>query len=393
MNMKTKKELFGIELTHYLDADNTKKGEILDGLVRQTKLHRKSLIRAFTKLQLKDTSILDHRGRRIYYTPDVTIALHQIWEASNQCCGELLHPIVSEYIEIFKKDKMWKHNEEATHKLLRMSIATMKRKVCGWVCGGKNRGISSTSPSSIKDRVPLFQGDWKTVSIGNGQIDTVAHCGGSLAGEFMYSCGYVDVPSGWIEYRAQWSKGMQVTQESLESIRLALPWQLVQIHPDCGTEFLNSFVMEWCEKYKIQVTRSRSYHKNDNGYVEQRNGHIARRWLGYDRLGIRDMLTEINEFYILICQYHNHFKAQRLCISTVKLENGKYKKEYEIVAQTPYRRILERKDLDVTIKEKLTVIHETLNPSIMIERLKKLKRDIMSKNRRLMEGLGSGNLF
>lgn len=387
MHMTTKKELFGIELNHYLQATKKDKKIILDGLERQTKMHRKALIRAFKELQLKDRSVPEHRGRSVYYTPDVIYALHQIWEASNECCGELLHPVVTEYVEILRRDHMWKHGNEATDKLLHMSMATMKRKVCGWICGGKNRGISSTTPSSIKDRVPLFQGDWKSIAVGNGQIDTVAHCGGSLVGSFMFSCGYVDVASGWIEYRAQWSKGMYATQQSLESIRTALPWKLVQVHPDCGTEFLNQFVMEWCEKNSILITRSRSYHKNDNGYIEQRNGHIARRWLGYDRLGIQNMLDELNEYYRLICLYHNHFKAQRLCISTIKLENGQYRKIYEAVAKTPYRRVLGKEDVAKDIKEKLTQVHVTLNPSIMIQRLKQLKRDIMSKNRRLMEGL------
>ncbi len=218
-----------------------------------------------------------------------------------------------------------------------------------------------------------------------GQIDTVAHCGGSLAGDFMYSCGYVDVSSGWLAYTIQWNKGMEATKESLKHIQSKLPMVLNHVHPDCGTEFLNSIVMSWCEEEKIDVSRSRSYHKNDNGYIEQRNWHIARRWLGYERLGARELLPRIIEYYDLICLYHNHLIAQRLCIATKELPNGKHRKVYEKKGMTPYQRLLANPKVAKEIKEKLKQEHGKLNPKILHDRLAKMKCDILQANRRATE--------
>ena len=382
--MKTKKELFGIELSVYLKASKKEKGKILDSLVRQTGMWRESIERSFRRLQVESPyNQLKKRGRKKYYTSDVFAALNEIWETANKCCGELLHPIIAEYVSIFKRDKMWRHSDGATGKLLAMSMATVKRKVSGWRCDLGGRGISTTTPSAIKERVPVFQGSWYEVSPGMGQIDTVAHCGGSLSGDFIYSTGYVDVSSGWIEYTAQWNKGMEATKESLRCIKKRLPVPLLHIHPDCGTEFLNNIVMTWSKDENIEVSRSRSYHKNDNGYIEQRNGHIARRWLGYDRLGCIKLLPRIKDFYEKICEYHNHFIAQRLCIGTKILPNGKHRKVYEKIAMTPFARLCANPKVAEEIKKQLTLKHQKLNPKILHDKLTKIKYDILKANRLL----------
>jgi len=384
--MNTKKELFGIELETYLKASKKEKGEILDSLSRQTGMWRESIMRSFKRLQMESAYTLKKkRGRSIYYTPDVYAGLNKIWKAANSCCGELLHPMIEEYISIFKRDNMWDHSDEATGKLLAMSMSTVKRKVNGWKCESGRKGISTTTPSAIKERIPIFQGSWHEVSVGMGQVDTVAHCGGNMGGDFIYSCGYVDVSSGWIQYTAQWNKGMEVTKESLKHMQSQLPFFLSHIHPDCGTEFLNQIVMKWCVDEKIDVSRSRSYHKNDNGYVEQRNGHIARRWLGYDRLGCVELLPKIIKFFDLVCLYHNHLVAQRLCVGTKTLESGKYRKVYEKKGKTPYTRLCENSNVSEEVKKKLKKEHELLNPEILHDKLIKMKYDILKVNRLTME--------
>lgn len=371
-----------IELRKYLNTSKKEKGLILDGLERQTGMWRESIIRSLRREQMRRPDNPPRkRGRRVYYTHDVCFALEGVWEAANRCCGELLHPVIPEYVSILKRDKMWVHSDEITGKLLAMSMQTVRRKVSGWKCGLGKKGISTTTPSAIKDRIPLFQGKWTEVSVGMGQIDTVAHCGGSLSGDFVYSCGYVDVSSGWFEYTAQWNKGMEATKESLKEIRSRLPVSLNHIHPDCGSEFLNQIVIAWSEENKIEISRSRSYHKNDNGYIEQRNGHIIRRWLGYDRLGSLKLLPKIKEFLKIVCLYHNHFLAQRLCVGTKTLPNGKYRKVYEKIPITPCKRLLSNPDVSEEIKDKLKIEHQNLNPKVLHDKLVKMKCDILKANR------------
>ena len=119
--MHTKKELFGIELQVYLKASKKEKGIILDSLSRQTGMWRESIMRSFKRLQMESVyTPKKKRGRSVYYTPDVYAGLKEIWVSANSCCGELLHPIIKEYVFIFKRDKMWKHSDETTGKLLAM---------------------------------------------------------------------------------------------------------------------------------------------------------------------------------------------------------------------------------------------------------------------------------
>lgn len=386
MTMKTKEELFGIEISRYLKASKREKGKILDSLERQTGMWRESIIRCFRRKQLESVyKKKPRRGRKAYYTIDVDIALKEIWEDENWCCGELLHGAIPENVRVYQRDKCWKHNEETTGKLVAMSLATVKRKVTGWKCDTRHRGISSTSPSVIKDRIPLFEGSWYDVSPGMGQIDTVAHCGGSLAGDFMFSVGFVDVSSGWFEYTMQWNKGMEATKNSLEYIRSKLPMELTHIHPDCGKEFLNQIVLFWSEEKKIGVSRSRSYHKNDNGYIEQRNGHIARRWFGYDRFENSKLLPRAQRLYAKICLYHNHFVPQRLCIGVKPLPNGKQIKVYEKKGITPFNRLLTNDKVTKEVKEKLRIEHEQLNPKFLHQELMKEKYAMLKLNRHTTE--------
>ena len=388
MTMETKKELFGIELKKYLNASKKEKGEILDSLERQTGMWRESIMRSFKRKQMESTcKEKPKRGRKVYYGKDVDEALKEIWEDMNWCCGELLFGAIADTVSLYRRDHCWKYNDEVTGKLLAMKEATVKRRVTGWKCTGGRRGISTTSPSAIKDKIPLFEGSWYDVKPGMGQIDTVAHCGGSMAGDFMFSLGYVDVSSGWFEYTMQWNKGMESTKESLEYVRNRLPHTLTHIHPDCGKEFLNQIVLGWSVHNNIEVSRSRSYHKNDNGYIEQRNGHVARRWLGYDRLGNIKLLPRIQKMYTKICQYHNHFIPQRLCIGTKTKPNGKHVKVYEKTGVTPYHRLLANPHVPQDVKEKLKAEHELLNPKYLHQELMKEKYAILRLNRQLTEEL------
>lgn len=203
MTMGTKKELFGIELEVYLQANKEEKGTILDGLVRQTRMHRISIIRAFRRLQLASPyQEASTRGRKVMYDHTCMEAIQFIWRSADYCCGELLKPVIKERIAIAKKQGLWKWSNKVENKVTSISVATLKRKIPRWRTFPIQRGISTTTPSAIKDSIPLFEGDWKKVAPGNGQIDTVAHCGGSMAGEFIFSCGYVDVATGWTVYRA-----------------------------------------------------------------------------------------------------------------------------------------------------------------------------------------------
>ena len=365
MTMATKNEIFRKYLKDYLTATKEQKLGILTVVCLVTDMHRKAAIRKFRVLQMRDPARQERRGRKTYYTPDVTLALKDVWEAGNEVCGELLHPVIREYTEILKRDRMWQHSAEATEKLLQMGERTVKRKVGHFFKIQRGRkGISATKPSALKKLIPVFSGPWEDKPPGYGQIDTVVHCGSSLLGDMAYTLNYTDTATYLVIPRAQWNKGMEATKESMATIKERLPFPWLGAHPDTGSEFINQFVVRWCADEKIELSRSRPGKKNDNMYVEERNGHVIRKTVGYQRLDCPETVEALNALYDVLTPYLMHFVAVRRTLEKEKVQS-KYRRTYEKQPKTPYQRILEHPAIDESIKERLKKEHALLNPLVL----------------------------
>jgi hypothetical protein len=380
MNMATKKDIFARYLSEYLEKSKEEKGRILNYVTDVVQIHRKAAIRKFRVLQLKDSSLPEKRGRSVFYTPDSIAALKTVWEAASEICGELLQPVIAEYVEILRRDKMWNHNITATKKLLRMSEATTKRKVGNFMKARHPRkGLSATKPSQLKEIIPIFNGPWESKPPGYGQIDTVVHCGGSLLGDMIYSVNYTDVATLWVSFAAQWNKGERATKISLQRIKGKVPFTILGMHPDTGSEFINWTLQAWTKEEKIDYTRSRPGHKNDNAYVEQKNGHVLRRFMGYSRLDCPELVNPMNKMYDKLELYLNHFVPSRKCLEKVRI-GSKYKKKYD-KARSAYRRVLEHPQVDPVVKEKLKQEHVKLNPLILKREIDKMIGEIFKLQR------------
>lgn len=367
MTMETKNNIFKEYLGRYLKGSKEEKGEILDHVCFVARLHRKSAIRKLRAVQCREYAE-DRRGRSVYYTPDVTAALYDIWQASSEICGELLHPIVAEYVTLFRRERRWKHSDEATGKLLSMSEGTMKRRVASFESARRRqRGLSATKPSELKIIVPIFTGPWADKPPGYGQIDTVVHCGASLLGDLAYTVNYTDVATLWVEPRAQWNKGQEATRASMAVIKQKLSFPWLGAHPDTGSEFINRQVIPWCQAVGIELTRSRPGHKNDNMHVEERNGHVIRKFVGYLRMDCPEAVTALNELYEVLAPYLNHFVPTRKCLDKVRI-GSRYKRVYGTPA-TPYARVLAHPAVSEAVKEKLRLEHARLNPLILKEKI------------------------
>ncbi len=151
MTMKTKTDIFNEYLIEYLKSDKDQKSLLLNHVCFVTKMHRKASIRKFRALQLCDYHKPEKRGRSEYYGMDATVALKEIWEIGNEVCGELLFPMINEYIDTLIRDKIWKHGDNATAKLRAMKLATVKRRVGNFLkARGRRSGISTTRASKYK---------------------------------------------------------------------------------------------------------------------------------------------------------------------------------------------------------------------------------------------------
>jgi len=361
MTMKTKNDIFNEHKERYWKASREEKGQILTHVCAVTKMHRKAAVRKFRALRNRQPFKTEGRGRSMYYTPDVTSALKDVWEDGDEVCGELLHPMITEYVEILRRDGMWNHSDETTGKLLAMSKATVKRRVGRFLKPRKLRhGLSDTKPSHLKHLVPIFIGPWDDKPPGYGQIDTVRHSS-SASGDAVYSFNYTDAASLGSFPRAQWNKGQEATRESMRHIKKALYFPWLGAHPDTGSEFINLMVLSWCDGNGIDVSRSRPNHKNDNMYVEERNGHVIRKTVGYVTLDCPETVDALNDVYDVLTPYRFHFVAVRRMVEKEKL-SSRYRRRYEKIAMTPYQRILAHEKVSTETKEKLRTAHAALNP-------------------------------
>jgi hypothetical protein len=380
MTMATKKDIFEDHLTGYLKATKQEKGAILTHVCFVTGMQRKSAVRKFSRLK-RGSTLPGKRGRRSVYGPTVTAALRTVWEAGDEVCGELLHPVISEYVHVLQRDEMWPHGETDTKLLCQMSEITVKRRVGTFLKARRRRkGISSTKPSHLKSLVPVFVGPWRDKPPGFGQIDSVRHSD-SASGDAVCTVNYVDAASYINIPRAQFNLSQKATQQSMFAIQQQLPFAWLGAHPDCGKEFLNHFVKDWCDSEGIELSRSRPNRKNDNMFVEERNGHVVRRHVGYQRLDCSEVVPVLNKLYDVLVPYLLHFVAVRRQTQRVRIKS-KYQRQYEKKAKTPYQRILEHPKVSKAVKDKLKREHVKLNPLVLKKEIERLQRKVYDTQKR-----------
>lgn len=379
MTMGTKHEVIEEELAKYFKADKEEKGRILDRLTETLKMHRKALVRRFGVLQkrskIKNYNWHDGRGRPTIYTPDVKTALNDIWTISHELCAERLHPLLPEYVMILRRDKMWPHSEEATTKLLHMSLGTMKGFTQSFdkiVSGG---GRSLTKPSSLKEVIPVRRGPWENPPPGTGEIDTVAHCGNTAEGLFASTVQYTDICLTWCFLGAQMGKGKRETLLNLQSMEKRSPFPWHGLDPDSGCEFINWNTKEWCDLNHIELTRIRPGMKNDHGHIEQKNDKNVRKWAGYIRIDTEERLEALNELYQVLEIYINHFQSSMKCVEKIRHNISHSSRKYD-QPKTPYQRFMEHADIDAQAKKKMRSFHETLNPKMLHDELLRLRKKL-----------------
>ena len=379
MIMATKHDVIKEELGGYLKASRAEKNQILDRLETTLRMHRKAIIRRLKVIQLRSVGYNwnDHRGRPLHYTPDVTTALRYVWDNSHELCAERLHSVIYEYIQIFIRDNMWNFNDEATDKLLAMSIGTMKNRLFGFeriVSGG---GRAMTKPSDLKEIIPVRRGPWENPPPGHGEVDTVAHCGNTIEGIFAWTVQYTDICLCWCFLGAQLGRGKKETLANISGMRKRSPFTWYGLDPDSGGEFINWNLHRWCNQCKIVMTRIRPGMKNDHGHIEQKNDKNVRKFAGYIRIDTKERLDILNQMYRVLEIYINHFLPSMKCIEKIRYNITHSSRKYDI-PKTPYRRFMEHPDIPDNAKKKLEAFHQTLNPKILHDEILKFRKKLFN---------------
>jgi hypothetical protein len=375
--MRTKHEVIEDALLQYLRASKQSKKEILDRLEKVTHMQRKSIIRRLGVLQRRKEGYdwHDHRGRPVYYTPDVMAAIHDVWSISHELCAERLHPVLDEYVDILIRDRMWNHSDEATGKLRSMSLGTMKVFTQGFdkvVSGG---GRNLTKPSSLKEVIPVRRGPWENPPPGTGEIDTVGHCGNTESGLFSYTAQYTDISLLWVFLEAQMGKGKKETLWSIINMHKRSPFPIKGLDPDSGSEFINWALHTWCGQRHIELTRIRPGMKNDHGRIEQKNDKNVRKWAGYIRIDTEEKMEKLRVMFRPLEIYINHFLPSMKCVEKIRYNITHSSRKYD-KPKTPYQRFVEHPKISKEAKIKMKEFHDTLNPKTLHDQILKARKEL-----------------
>ena len=351
----------------YLLASKKEKGRILDEFTKVTGYHRKATIRLLHRVS--EPSANKKRGRPREYGGAVVHALRVTWEATDRLCSKRLQPFLPELVKVLRRHGESTLTPEVEAQLCQMSPSTIDRLLRPYRKLGGRKPLSTTRPGSLlKSAIPIRTfADWKEDQPGFMETDLVAHCGESAEGFYLNTLCVVDVASGWTECLPVWGKWQERVRQSVHRMRWHLPFPLLGIDSDNGSEFINQCFYNYCRDEKITFTRSRAYKKNDSCHVEQKNGNVVRRLVGYERCASKASFECLERVYELVRLYINFFQPTMKLVSKTR-HGAKVHKVYD-TAQTPYQRLVQSGVLTEVKNTELAATYNGLNPVKLLKQI------------------------
>jgi hypothetical protein len=369
--MTTRRELIDAVAARYRAAGRSQKKEILDEFVKVTGFHRKHAIRALKKSLRHETP--EPRQRARIYDEAVREALTIVWEAADRICGKRLRQVMAGLVNAMERHGHLKLDAAVRESLLSMSAATMDRlltTVRDTAKRGRRRTMINT-PLRKSIAVRTFA-DWHDPSAGYFEMDMVVHCGKSTVGSYVHSLVLTDIASGWTEAIAMVVREQTLVTESVSDIRAKLPFAVLGLDVDNDSAFINGTLVSYCRDHKIELTRCRAYKKNDQAWIEQKNGAVIRRMVGYGRLEGAQTAAVLNKLYTSMRLFVNFFQPSFKLLSKIR-EGAKVIKKYHPPA-TPCERLLERKDVSEECKEQLQQTLAALDPVRLLSEMREAQR-------------------
>jgi hypothetical protein len=348
--------------SRYRKASRAQKTKILDEFCAVCGYHRKYALRRVN--QTPKRAQPRKPGRASQYTDEgLLAALRAIWLATDQMASKRLVVALA----------LWLPHYEAVHgalddktraKLLGISPATIDRLLKPVRAQAGRRGLAGTKPGTLlKRQIPLQTDTWDLRRPGFVEADTVAHCGDSLAGSFVWSLTLTDIYSSWTECRALWNKGAHGVITQIKNIQKALPFKLLGFDADNGSEFLNWHLVRYFQhpRQRVQFTRSRPYRKNDNAHVEQKNWSCVRQLFGYERFDQPALVRLMNDLYANEFSLLNNYFCPSMKLIEKKRLGAKIIRRHS-TPQTPMQRLLDHPEITPERKAQLQRTYSALNP-------------------------------
>ena len=377
MSQAIKTDLLPKLRSRYERRDRTGKTRMLDELCEDYGYERKYAIKL-----LRDTvpapNGRPHPGPEPRYTL-IEPVVRTIWLAAEQPCGKRLAPALPLWLRHYER-----HHDKFTarqRELLReVSAATLDRLLAPARAQHPLRGRCGTKPGSLlKTEIPIRTGTWDVRRPGYLEADSVAHCGASLAGDFIWSLTYTDIATQWTEGRAVWNKGAAGVLAATRTVEAALPFALLGFDCDNGSEFLNHHLLGYLHERRrpVAFTRSRPYHKDDNAHVEQKNWMWPRQLLGYGRLESAAAVVPLCALYQEAWGPLMNFFLPGLKLERKWRERSAWKKRYE-PARTAYQRLMDAGVLGRRARRELRERYESLDPFVLKQEVERQLKPILT---------------
>ena len=388
LTMKERKKAAAIVAPRYQKARKKEKGTILNEFIELTGYGRRYasfVLRSHgKKILINDkTIIVGDVRKRMYpkrmriYDDAVLEVLKKVWYIMDCICGKRLAPVLQEVVGRLQRYREIRVDPEVRGKLRTISAATIDRLLAKERRKQTIKGRANTKPGTLlKHQIPIRTfSEWNEQRPGFTEIDLVGHDGGDAHGEFAQTLDVTDVCTTWTETEAVRNKAQKWVFDALKGIRQRLPLDLLGIDSDSGSEFINDHLYRYCGQEGITFTRARSYRKNDNCFVEQKNYSVVRRAVGYLRYDTEEELLTLNELYRHLRLYTNFFQPTMKLVEK-KRTGSKVTKKYD-TPKTPYRRVLASPHLSEQRKEVLRAHYGKLNPAQLKRQITRLQQKLL----------------
>jgi hypothetical protein len=377
ISMGARREVVSAVAERYRPAKRAEKGRILDELCATTGWHRKHAVRALRQREtVMPGEVEASRERRRRYGATIKDALTALWEASDRVCGKRLKVMIPTLLPALERNGRLTLDGSDRARVLAISAATIDRllgDVRVAASGGKRRRAGFYS--AIRREVPIRTfNDWKSPPPGFCEVDMVAHGGTSVAGSFIQTLTMVDVATGWTECLPLVTRDGSLVVEAMKHARSLFPWLLRGVDFDNDSAFMNDVVVPWCREQKLEVTRSRAYKKNDQAFVEQKNGAVVRRLMGYGRFDGVETARVMARLYAAARLYVNFFQPS-FKLKEKRREGAKVIKRYH-VPSTPCQRALVYPRLAAAVKKRLREQYRTLDPVALLAEIRAAQEEL-----------------
>lgn len=382
--MSARREITKQYARAYRSESRSGKGRMLDELVAVTGWSRANARRAVGDAGRRRGPVraVKRKRRAPTYGYDTLKVLQQVWMKMGMPSGKYLAAIMGDtldQLDSFGELDGPRYTPEVRAQLLAVSAATIDRMLAPAKKAMAVKGASATKAGSmLRSSIPIRKaGDSGEGSCGFAEVDTVAHCGGSLLGEFAYTVDLTDVVTGWTEPVAIKNKAHRWVVAAMDEITARMPFELLGLDFDNGSEFINHALIGWARERGIHLTRSRPYKSNDNAHIEQKNGDLVRRAAFHYRYDTNAELLLLNELYGFLRLRFNLFTATKKATGWATRPNGRHVRIYD-QPKTPYQRVLESGVLTDAKHHELTALRQATNPAELTRRITAIQNQLIT---------------